>query len=237
MAERTPTPAPTANFTFGGVVAGVKLLAPMTIFVIPFGLAFGLAASQRGLDPWIAILMSAAVLGGASQFAALDLWAHPLPIAAILVTTGVVNARHLLYGAALYDILAPVPPGKRYLTVAVMTDIAWTSTMDAVARGERDAGVLLGGGFILWLFWVLSTAAGVFLAAGIGDPRTWGLDIVLVAFFAASLVGLWRGRSDLVPWAAAAAATLAGLWFLPTGWHVIVGALAGGLVGVLTDDA
>jgi 4-azaleucine resistance transporter AzlC len=223
--------------TWRGMVAGVKLLAPLAIFVVPFGLAFGLAATERGMDPATAIIMSAVVFGGASQFAALDLWTHPLPWAAILITTGIVNARHLLYGAAIYPWIGRLPPSKRYPGLAVMTDLAWTATMQAIAKGERDAGVLLGGGLLLWVVWVLATAAGAILAAGIGDPKQYGLDVVMVAFFAASCVGLWRGKSDVMPWAAAIAAALAGIYLLPTGWHVIVGAFAGGLVGVLTDDA
>jgi 4-azaleucine resistance transporter AzlC len=231
-----PAPPDAGTFTLAGVIAGARLLAPLAVFVVPFGLAFGLAATQKGIDPWIAILMSGIVFAGASQFAALDLWAHPLPVAAILITTGIVNARHLLYGAALYPWLAPVPRGPRYAMLAVMTDLAWSATMQASAKGERDAGILLGGGVLLWIVWILSTAVGAFLAAGIGDPKRYGLDVVMVAFFAASLAGLWRGRSDVAPWIAASAAALAGLWLLPTGWHVIVGALAGGLVGVVTDD-
>jgi 4-azaleucine resistance transporter AzlC len=219
-----------------GVLAGVKLMAPLAIFVVPFGLAFGLAAIQKGIDPWTAIAMSAIVFAGASQFAALDLWLHPLPVVAILVTTGIVNARHLLYGASLYAWLRPVPHVQRLPVVAVMTDLAWATSMQAAQRGERDVGILLGGGLLLWVVWTLATAAGAFLATGIGDPKLYGLDVVMVAFFAANLVGLWRGRSDVVPWLAAAAAALAGLWLLPTGWHVIIGAMAGGIVGVLADD-
>lgn len=225
------------GMTWRGIGAGITLLAPLSIFVVPFGLAFGLAATEKGLDPWTSILMSAIVFGGASQFAALELWSHPLPVAAILITTGIVNARHLLYGAALYPWLAPLPPRQRYPMLAVMTDLAWTTTMQAAAKGERDAGVLLGGGVLLWLVWILSTAAGAILAANIGDPKRYGFDVVMVAFFAASLVGLWRGRSDLVPWLAASAAAVAGIWLLPTGWHVIAGAFVGGIVGVLSDDA
>lgn len=241
MAEPTvPVPPPTPGdgpLTLRGCATGVKLLAPLAIFVVPFGMAFGLAASQKGIDPWTAIAMSAIVFAGASQFAALDLWAHPLPVMAILVTTGIVNARHLLYGAALYPWIKPVPHLQRLPMLAVMTDLAWTTSMQAAARGERDAGILLGGGLLLWVVWILATAVGAFLATGIGDPRLYGLDVVMVAFFAANLVGLWRGRSDIAPWIAAAVAALAGLWLLPTGWHVIVGAFVGGIVGVLADDA
>ena len=234
---REAVPMPDRPLTVRGMVAGVRLLAPLAIFVVPFGLAFGLAATEKGLAPWVAIVMSTLVFAGASQFAVLDLWVHPLPVAAILITTGIVNARHLLYGAALYPWLRPVPPLQRLPLRAVMTDLAWANSMQAAERGERDAGILLGGGLLLWIVWIGSTAAGALLATGIGDPKRYGLDVVMVAFFAAAAVGQWRGRGDIVPWSAAAVAALAGLWLLPTGWYVIFGALVGGVVGVLRDDS
>ena len=61
-------------------------------------------------------------------------------------------------------------------------------------------------------------------------------DLIVAAesAFAAVLAGLWRSvREDLLPWLAAAAVALASSWLLPSGWHVLTGALAGGLVGVL----
>jgi len=59
-----------------------------------------------------------------------------------------------------------------------------------------------------------------------------GFDAVMVAYFTAVIVGWWKGRSDLFPFITAAAVAVAGTYFLPPGWHIIAGALAGGMVGV-----
>ncbi len=57
---------------------------------------------------------------------------------------------------------------------------------------------------------------------------------LMVTFFTAVLVGLWRGAGkDLLLWLAAA---VTGSWLLPRSWHVLAGALAGGLVGALRRD-
>lgn len=53
--------------------AGVLQLLPLSLFVLVFALAFGIAASQTGLDPFSSLAMSALVFAGASQFAALEL--------------------------------------------------------------------------------------------------------------------------------------------------------------------
>ena len=49
-------------------------LFPISLFVVAFGAAFGLAATQKGLLPLEAMLMSTTVFAGASQFAATDMW-------------------------------------------------------------------------------------------------------------------------------------------------------------------
>lgn len=222
--------------TLRGVREGARDIAPAAVFVVPFGLAFGAAAVQKGLDPWLAVVMSALLCAGASQFAALDMWAEPLPALAILVTVAIVNARHLLYGAALYPWISSLSPGQRFPILLTMTDLAWSYAMAAASSGKRDAGVLLGSGLLIWLVWILATAAGALLGAAIGNPKMYGLDVVMVSIFAANLVGLWRGPREIRPWVAAAIAALAGLWILPAGWHVIAAALAGGTVGVICDD-
>jgi 4-azaleucine resistance transporter AzlC len=226
---------PRPLFTRAGVIRGMRDIAPLMLGMLPYGMAFGLAAVQTGLPPWQALAMSGLVFAGSSQFAALDLWLAPQNLVPILLTTFAINARHLLYGAALYPWLRGTATAERLPIVAVLTDSTWVYATQAEARGERDAGVLLGAGALTWVVWVLSTAVGAYLGGTIPNPKTYGIDVVMAAFFAASLTGLWKGPATLKPWSAAAAAGLLGLWVLPPGWYVIAGGLAGGVVGVLTD--
>lgn len=225
-------PGPALRFTLDGALRGFRATFIYAVLTLPFGLAVGVASAQAGMSALIAILLSAVVLAGAAQFAALDLWANPLPVAAIVVTTFVVNARHLLYGAALHTWAAGITPWQRNLAATLMTDVTWAMTMTAKAKGERDAGFVIGSGLALWLMWVVGTAVGYYLGAAIGDPRRYGLDVVMPAMFATMLIGLWRGPGDIAPWMAAAAAAVLAYDHLPTGWHVIAGALAGGVVAV-----
>src|SRR4029078_4110983 len=88
-------------FTASGVWRGCIEIAPIAAFVIPFGIAFGVAASAKAIPPGISVFLSVAIYAGASQFAALDLWYAPLPLATLALTVLAVNARHILLGAAL----------------------------------------------------------------------------------------------------------------------------------------
>jgi len=88
---------------------GFKQLLPISLFVVVFGVAFGLAAAQTGLDDSSSLLMSALVFAGASQFASLDLWGAQVPVVPLIVTVFAINARQLLMGATLYPWLRELP--------------------------------------------------------------------------------------------------------------------------------
>ena len=237
--QRMPEPD-TGRVSWTETMEGFRRMLPVTLYVVPMGLAFGAAALQQDLPGPLAILMSAVVFAGSSQFAALDLWSASPALVPLLLTTFAVNARHVLLGASLAPWLNKLPLSRRYGTVTLLSDPNWAlvTQIQDEAGGSTDpsrlANLLLGAGLALWSTWLLGTALGVTLGSDLGDLSRFGLDLLVVTFFVAVLAGLWRSvREDLLPWLAAAAVALAGSWLLPGGWHVLAGALAGGLVGVL----
>jgi 4-azaleucine resistance transporter AzlC len=233
MAEQTTVSDRTGRprFTANGVWRGCVEIAPIAAFIIPFGIAFGVAASAKGIAPEISIFMSFAICAGASQFAILDLWHAPLPLATLALTVLAVNARHILLGAALAPWLLRVPLLGRLAALLWLSDGSFAYTIAARERGELDAGILFGSGATMWLIWVASTGIGALAGSLLGDLSRFGFDAVMVTYFAAIVIGQWKGTKDLFPWLAAAAVAVIGTHVLPPGWHIIAGALAGGLVG------
>lgn len=225
--------------TAAGILQGMVATLPLALSFVPFGVAFGIAAAEKGIDPLTATLWSALVCGGASQFAALELWAMPLPVLLITLTVLMVNSRHLLYGAVLYRRLAQMHPVPRYSLLGFMTDSCFAYSVGIDREGERadrdEVGLMIGGGFLVYAGWPVATLIGATLGSLIGSGKAFGLDVVMVAYFSASLAGMWRGRSDVIPWIAAFIGTLAGLWLLPVGWHIMAGALSGGAAALIAD--
>jgi 4-azaleucine resistance transporter AzlC len=219
------------RFTASGVWRGCVEIAPVAAFVIPFGIAFGVAASAKQVPAEVSLLMSAAIYAGASQFAALDLWVAPLPLATLALTVLAVNARHILLGAVLAPWLLRVPPLRRLAALFFLSDANFAQAMAARERGEMDAGILLGSGLTMWICWMTGTSIGVVAGSLLGDLSRFGFDAVMVAYFAAVVAGQWKGRADLLPWVAAAVVALVGAHVLPPGWHIIAGALTGGIIG------
>jgi 4-azaleucine resistance transporter AzlC len=219
------------RFTTRGVWRGCVEIAPIAAFVVPFGIAFGVAASAKAVPPGISVLMSLAISAGASQFAALDLWHAPLPLAMLALTVLAVNARLILLGAVLAPWLLEVPLGRRLLALVLLSDANFAHALEARGKGETDAGILFGSGLLMWVTWIGATAVGGVAVTYFGDVSRFGFDAVMLAYFTAVVVGQWKGRADLAPWISAALVAALCALMLPPGWHIIAGALAGGMVG------
>jgi predicted branched-subunit amino acid permease len=193
-----------------------------------FGLLFGVAAVAADMAPATAVLLSATVLAGSAQFAALALWEPPIPFLALALTTALVGARHLLMGITLAPIARAARPWQRWAGVAVMTDFNWAMTVTAPPERRRFA-YFLGGGFWLYVLWNLGTVTGVLVpdlldaetraaAAGAGTLVLAGLASVLVvgagrpglAPVAAAVGAAWLADAQLGATAAPAAAVTAG---------------------------
>jgi len=211
---------------------GFRELLPISLFVIVFGAAFGLAATQAGLSDASIVIMSTLVFAGAAQFASLELWGPHIPLFTLVLTVFAINARHLLMGATLYPWLQSLQPAKRYGVMLVVSDANWAMAMQAFSQGRPGLGLLLGGGIALWSFWVLGTWLGLYFGNVVSDPASLGLDMVMGCFLLAMVVGGEKNLRMLVIWAVAAGASLLAYRYLPENSHVVVGAIAGGLVGL-----
>ncbi len=210
-------------------------LFPISIFVIPFGIAFGVAADEQGVTAIQAIAMSILVFSGAAQFASLELWHKPIAFGSLALIVLALNARHIVIGAALSPWINALPIWKRALTLGFLSDPNFADSQPAFKSGERDIGRLLGGGLILWMNWIIGTTIGALAGAGIGDPEIFGLDVVMVCFFAATFTGRLENRTTIIPALIASTVAVLSIGFVPTGWNIILAAIVGGIGGVIFD--
>jgi 4-azaleucine resistance transporter AzlC len=227
------------RFSRAGLWAGFRVCLPVALGVAVYGVLFGLLARQKGLSLMETQSMSLFVFAGASQLIALDLWSPDLPVASLILTTLIVNLRHVLMGAALAPWLTRLNPRQAFGSLFFMTDESWALTLGRMVEDRRlqrqpDGAFLLGAGLCVYLFWNLSTALGHILVRGLDDPARYGLDFAFTAVFTALLVGLKPRRHDLLPLVAATATALIFARLLPGKWYILAGALAGGLAAALS---
>lgn len=227
-------PAPSVRSQFW---LGVTLFIPVAISIASYGVVWGVLAGQRGLSVLEVLLMSGLVFAGSSQFVALDSWTPgSLPILAIVAATAIVNLRMLLMSATLRPLLTGVSRPKALAAMFFVSDEQWAMTMTEMRKGGGSVAFLLGTGVLSWFSWVGSTLLGRVLGAFIDDPVRYGLDFAFTATFLALLLGMWRGRTDIVPWLVGGLAALATASSIEGKWYIIVGGIVGSLAGALVDE-
>lgn len=225
-------------FTMSGVRRGLRRARPLAVGVFAYGVAFGLLAREAGLSALEALAMSGLVYSGSAQLAAVGaLREQGLGVgpAALAATILVLNARYLLYGAALHPWLGAVAPGQAYGALFVLGDGNWLLSMKAHADGERDGGFVLGSGLAMFAAWLAGTLAGAGAGALLPDPASLGLDLLLVAFAAAMAADMVRSRTDLATVALAAAVALAVTELAGGGWAVVAAGLAAAALAALRE--
>lgn len=213
-----------------------KEMLPISLFVGLFATAFGMAAIQTGLSGFDAVLMSALVFGGAAQFATLELWGETISLIPLVMTVFFINARHILMGASLYPWLKDIPPLQRYTYLLVNSDANWAKALAKYQEGKSGLADMVGGGLALWLLWVVGTWLGLYIGHLIDNPRAFGLDMVMSCFLLVMVMSGQRNRRMAVIWVVAAAVSIFAYYVLPDNMHVVLGALAGGLVGVFWKE-
>ncbi len=225
------------NLTFNaaGFLAGITKSLPMLIAGIPFGLVFGVMARQTDLSIGETALMSGMVFAGTAQLVALSLWHAPLPVLSIVLTTFLVNLRYILMSASLRPYFEKLSVWQSYGSMLVLSDGGWALQLQEFSEGRRNGAFLLGNGIAQYFEWVSSSVLGFWLGAAIREPEKWGLDFVVPASFLALLVGMWRGKSNILPWTVAIIASLISSKLLAGNWFILIGGLAGSLTGAFLN--
>jgi predicted branched-subunit amino acid permease len=239
MTTQSHESAQAPYWSLPGLALGARMCGAMVPGTVVFAAAYGTLAAQKGLTLSETVLMSALVYGGASQLVALEVWTKPLTLSTVLslaVVTAIVNARFILMGATMRAWFAPLPQWQAYAALNGTVDATWLVAVRYRGEGGSDCSVFVGAGLALWAVWVVFAVPGYLLGAFISDPKRFGFDLVLIVFFAAMFVPLWRGMRRAVGWAIAGIVALVVSYLVPGWWFIVAGALAGSIVGAFIDD-
>jgi 4-azaleucine resistance transporter AzlC len=202
-------------------------MAPLWVGVAPFGLAYAVIARDAGLSVVETQALSVLVFAGSAQVSAVGLISRGAAGLEIVLTTFLLNVRHVLYGLALGR-TTRIEGWRRPVAAAFLTDEAFGIV---AARGERSFAFLLGAELSLFTTWNLATLAGAFLGSAIPDPEKLGIDAVFPLAFLALLVPLVRTRAELTVALTAGAAAWVAARELPGGIPVLVAGVAGSMLG------
>lgn len=183
---------------------GAIAAAPLMVGFIPLAVILGAQASQAGQSFITAYLMTAINFAGGSEFAVLGLWAAVPPLFSIILSTGLINSRHIIMGANLAPYIQHESGFRIFFLYFVMCDETWALSMqDIQRRREQNLGFSywyhMGVGVSLWLMWSWSTCLGAIIGNSLGDMSHYGFEMALPATFIGLSIALRpRGKENLL---------------------------------------
>lgn len=216
--------------------AGFRDAVLVVASYIPFGMTAGAIMAATGVPPYLSFISSPLIFAGASQLAAIQLLAAGGGIILIVATVAVINARHLLYSAALEPHLADWTRPQRLFAAFLLADPVYAL---AAARYEKEDGggglrerraYYFSAGLTCLVGWTLLVAIG--LAVGGFIPEWVPLELAIPLTFLLLALPLIRDMPGLVAGVVGGLAALAAHG-LPLGVGILVGAAAGILAGAL----
>lgn len=211
---------------------GVRAALPIVFGYIPIGIAYGVVAAQAGLSTAEVVAMSLIVFAGSSQFIAAGMIGAGVGAWPIVVTTFLVNLRHMLMSASLAVPFRSIPRALQAVLAYWITDESFVVSSTALAAREATTAYVAGLEITAYLAWAASSLAGAALGSLVSGIANLGIDYALPAMFIALLVMQIKGRTSIIVGVLAGALSLALALYVPGNANVIVATIVAATVGV-----
>lgn len=216
------------------ILEGVIKTFPLTLAASPVGFIYGALAQASELSAAAALAMSIFVYAGSAQFIAIGLIAAGSPLLVIILTTFVVNLRHLLYAAAIKDAVQAYSKGWRLVFGFGLTDETYAAIVsrygqNVAAHAETQtsfAWFYLGSWLSMYLNWIGWTALGLVAGNQFPEIKTLGFDFAMVVTFVGIVIPLIRSKPYVVAAVTAGACSLL-LLAMPYSLGLLFAACAG----------
>jgi predicted branched-subunit amino acid permease len=216
---------------------GFRAGLPFLLVMMPFGMLFGVVATEAGLTSVQTMAFSSVVFAGAAQFTALQMMAEDAPFLIVVATALAVNLRMAMYSASLAVWLGRAPLWKRALIAYVNVDQSYAVSMNRF-EDEPDLSLSQRIGFFfgavtpVYPMWVVATGLGIWLGDTIPD---WlALDFAVPICFLAIIAPMMRTLAHMV---SAVASIILALVFsgLPYNLGLLVAAAVAMIVGAQVE--
>ena len=180
-----------------GKAAFVKSLPVMAGYII-LGIGFGILAHSAGYGfPWV-LAMSLLIFAGSMQYVGIGMLAGGASVLTVILTTVMVNSRHLFYSISMLRYYRNAGRYKPYLIFS-LTDETYSLLCDGKVPDGTDPDRFR---FLVSLFnhsyWVLGSVIGS-LVSGILPFSTAGIEFSMTALFIASFTEQWITAGDHIP--------------------------------------
>lgn len=209
---------------------------PILLGYLPVAFAFGILARKVGISIPNILAMSIFVYAGSAQLIAVSLFAAGASPASIILTTFVVNLRHLLMSAALSPYLKHWRRALIPLFAFELTDETFgLHSLRFPEHGADPKEALLING-IAQIAWVSGSYLGTVAGNMITDVRPYGLDYALIGMFIALLVFQLKNYRFLLIAILSGSLSIGLLLAGVSQWNVIIATVIAATCGVFLES-
>ena len=212
---------------------GLRAGTPFVLVVAPFGMVFGVVATEAGLNVLETMAFSIVVIAGAAQLAAIQLMTENAPVLVVLATGLAVNLRMAMYSAALAPHLGAAPVWQRALIAYLMVDQAYATAHTGFEQTPEmppaaKVAFYFGAVTLVIPFWYLSTLVGALVGNQI--PAGLPIEFAVPATFIAIIAPMLRTLPHVAAALVSVVMTLA-FGFLPYNLGLLVAAILAMMTG------
>jgi predicted branched-subunit amino acid permease len=191
---------------------GARDIVPMVIGVLPLGFAIGSAIANSSVPPLAGWLGGPLIFGGAAHLIAVQLLDAGAAPAVIVVSALLVNARVVMYGAAIAPWFRGATRRQRLLVAAPLIDPLFFISTARYERGDLDQGERLayyaGAASLLLVAWMTVQAIAIRIGGSLPDGI--GIQVAAPLVFAGMLAKSTVGRPAALAAGAAALTAMIG---------------------------
>ena len=222
------------NKNYQNFLEGIKLFLPISAGYIPLGFACGIVCAEAGMSVVQIFIMSLLVYAGAAQYIAGGMIAAGASPLSIIITTFIVNSRHILYTSVLYPYISKWSFLKQSLFAAQITDEVFAMHSSYMNKNNADTVTAFTLNIFSHSSWIISNTIGGISASLIPDSSKFGLDFTLYALFIAlilpRLVSLAQGAALVTGGIIATIFALFDMIY----FGIVAGAVSGAFAGYYT---
>ncbi len=203
--------------------------APFILVIAPFGMLFGVVATEAGMDLIQTMAMTFIVIAGAAQFASVQLLTEDAPVFVAVLTGLAVNLRMAMYSASLSPHLGKARTWKKILAAYFMVDQSYAVS---IAKYETEpempvdekAAYFFGVVSPICPLWYVFTLIGALIGTAI--PPEYALDFAIPITFIALVAPSLRSLPHLAAAIVSIIVALSLSWMPYNLWLMIAAVLA-----------
>lgn len=213
------------------VKRALKDASPILFAYFPIAVTFGVIATGSGLSFLEVFLISAFVYAGGAQFMMVSFIATGDSFFATILTTLLVNLRHVLYGTTLGPAFSSWKEGRKWAFAFGMTDEVFAVASSRMLQNPAVPIYQLPFAGACYFSWLLGTVAGAGIGGIVPAQLSAALSFALPALF---LALVFLGKRTFAHFSAAlcgaALAILATLFHIGS-FGIVLGAVTGATLG------